>query len=57
MLKGKFVGQYRSSRTGNLVFKYDISGKAEDVQDYSDTMKSLVHLYSSRLTMMVITSS
>lgn len=37
MLKGKFVGQYRSSRTGNLVFKYDISGKAEDVQDYEES--------------------
>ena len=32
MLKGKFVGQYRSSKTGNLVFKYDVIGK--DVADY-----------------------
>ena len=40
MLKGKFVGQYRSSKTGNLVFKYDVIGK--EVADYEASKGSNV---------------
>ena len=40
MLKGKFVGQYRSSKTGNLVFKYDVIGS--DVADYETSKGSNV---------------
>jgi len=40
MLKGKFVGQYRSSKTGNLVFKYDVIGK--EVSDYEASKGSNV---------------
>jgi len=35
MLKGKFLSSYRSSK-GNTVFRYEVSGKDEDVQTYKD---------------------
>ena len=33
MLKGKFEGQYRNAN-GTLVFKYGISGKADNIEAY-----------------------
>lgn len=40
MLKAKFHHKYRKTGTGNLVFVYEVSGKAADLADYKDAQGS-----------------
>lgn len=38
MLSAKLVGNYRKKVTGTLVFRFQVNGTAEEIQQYKDCM-------------------